>query len=1345
MASPGDIVDPFLFEGGGNSKKTSDASVDKVTKFNKNINDHIRAHYAIYASQSLAGPGVNPDDTLSTLDLLYYHVYGDYRLTLAPQQGSNAPEFIKSTGIPSTIHRYISAPPQNIKSLKGRTNGRFFEDYLAKEVGNEDKLKGVLKGNRLATEQSATEWFQRELTFGSAANKFHLPSLGTMAVNTMGATNTAREIRDAAISSLETMYSYIEHNRDVTATPTNDNVGLPEFLTDAFDPKLAPLKAPEANNDMKLIHAIHDALVNNLEYLELARLYPARIPTDAQLLKTAQDSYEEDNSRDVAVAYITGVLASLNLKYDLGMPVLLKTPGVIEHAKKSGHDKGDLEEAQWIVTSAKGGSDKDGPTGVFSIKAPDVGGIEVTLDDVKHSHLELRVSTLADEEVLEAAATKKRYLTNAPSLVFFRIFLDILFSFEAVICASEIRYQPRKIDNSINKSEDLGICAKNYPNMVHIFEDPPFNKDALATMKKGFIPAFSEIRTTHTLASLANLDSIARDSKIEDFYKEDLRLSEVLWLTQALTDEGKAVLERQEKPNLLAQLQYTTKGVGEGVTATAPVNAKTIFYQLDSPILKDVIMKYDQLFIHFTVQNAYAPSEKQDKADEKIREANLTKDKKDRKDIPYRPPDLGKLATAIWASIEGRSSDILNRTGVQPHKIFNSLFAMVEELSKHLYGVTDNYPPQWTGTNTVAKLSRDPIALGEEIDMKFYSDRMTEYLRHLKSSYGSQPAVATEVLTILGDIVIQAEGNIDNLRESFIARIKSQSKRGMLKGKNIRFDAYRAVMCVMRSEIDIPLRFREEFVAQALDESQREQLKKTFSDEGEVLVLPETHPEFKEIVIDEGDPESALFGLDNPHRLPQPEFYPKTGSVLNKTHPEVAKLLAALIGKPGRHFFPKGSLFSLATQKWTTDEVRKVKKAMLKPETTYTVMDIGWKGETKIWDGRDNSEDPPNSSVVSHYRDNYGIIFSINTPDFDPFEFDILAGDLTDYDTILYSKYTNDKFDTANYVYTPPGGVFKNPHVAYSSTHGKTRVEDPDFTSGNSFMIYRGEIAPQPKPKNDPIRQLTLDLDGALHDGFTDLSTATDLNTTAVNNLAASNTLAITDAGNKVAAASEKAGESFEAAGKSFEAAGKEFTKAGRHYELAAKEFSKIPDALKVALTEASTSFIEELENKFGSLADFNPEENSAVGEAALDALGGMVVIEGQEDTDYIEGALEAIQNISQMLPGIAYNYRNFTTHLKDIYFEDRTADNFLSAPSNKKTGKQVRASVTHSLAIALVAQPTDDKLEEDNLLPKELKALLWRKWCIGVIDMMRKGDYDSAKRALGIEEWEEPIEAVAA
>ena len=164
MAFPDEISVPFLLE------DTKDNSVEMAVRLGGNISEHIRTHYAIYASQ-----GLEVDvSQFSTLDLIYYHVYGDYRLVLLDPPSSSSPDFLKSLSvdIPSTAYRYISAPPQNIPTLKGKANSLFLEDYLVEELKNKDKVKGALLPDSsgrpaLATTQTATEWFQREMVFKS--------------------------------------------------------------------------------------------------------------------------------------------------------------------------------------------------------------------------------------------------------------------------------------------------------------------------------------------------------------------------------------------------------------------------------------------------------------------------------------------------------------------------------------------------------------------------------------------------------------------------------------------------------------------------------------------------------------------------------------------------------------------------------------------------------------------------------------------------------------------------------------------------------------------------------------------------------------------------------------------------------------------------------------------------------------------------------------------------------------------------------------------------------------------------------------------------------------------------
>ena len=1360
MTFPDEISTPFLFEGEAyyrgkskiSTKRTSDDSVNKAAKFANNIKEHIKTHYNIYASQALKTPDVAPADTFSTVDALYYHVYGDYRLTMFAPPTEDAPEFLKSSSslLPSTVYRYISAPPQKVANLKTATNGNFFKPYLDAEADNKDKLKGTLTDG-LSTEQTATEWFQRELAFGSSANKFHLPSLGTLALTSIGLGGTFNEVISAAISMVEKLAMFTLEERDTAA--------LPDFLNDPFDATTIGVVSPKS--DIKLIHSIHEAIIAHPEYQDLATNYPGGVPTEASLLDACKEFYLQSDLVEGVQEYIVSVLDAASLKFGVGMPVRVPAAKAAAIAAANGLTTTEVTEAAWIVIAAMPIPGQKAAQGEFTISA-EISGVEQVIGPLKHSDLEVRVVTLEDEAILERAGSKKQPLTNPITLTFFRIFLDILFTFEAVIYAANIKYQPRRIDNSIHRDDNVELQAAEYRNMSYVLgstADSPFTKNQIKD-SPGTMETFATLRTTHTLANIANLDSLSKGFDIEGFYKEDLRLSEVLWLAQALTDEGKAVLERKETPNLLAQVRYTAKGVGEGVSAEAPINAKTVFYQMDSPILKDVIMKYDQLFIDFTITNAFALSKKQEKQVAKGEDVEPN-------------ADLIKLTSAIWGSIAGRSSDILNRQGVEPHLIFKRLFKQMEALSGSLYGVVDLYPPKWTGTNTVTRVSRSPLELGENIDMKFYSDCMTEYIKHLKNNFSAQPAVARAVLTILGDIVIQAEGDIDNLRESFIARIKSQAKRGMLKGTSIRFDAYRAVMCVMRSEIDIPLQFREAFVAQKLDEEQRRQIKDTFSADSKPYILPETHPEFKEVTAQEGDPESALFGLENPNFLPQPAFYPKAGSRLNRNNPEVENYLTSVIGTAATPGFPNKSFQATFSATLSAAQIEDLKKRLMSrptkanptlPMTEYFVEEIDWKGETKIWDGRDNKAQPPHPSAVAHYRDNLGVLLTARTPGYPDITLDFVPNkDLTDYSHDLYKKYHGDKFDLSQYIYFPPGatpgedGVFNNPRYHYyePSPIGlgipiiDESADDPfDLTSGTSVMIYRGDLAqlkkalkpipPDPSPppvapkpyEHEPIVEELEEVSHSISWAGTQNKEALDRNTGELTKIAT----AVDGAGSKFA----DAGASFEEAGKAFERAGEKFSEAGRHYENAANAFAAIPEGLKAALTEVSINFLNEIENRFDTpIEDFDPIEDPEVGEAAIEVVE---VMESLGESP-LEGSAQAIQDISLMIPERAYMYRNFRTHLQDMYVDDRTSDNFLSAPASKKTGKQVRSWVAHSLGVAVAAFPKDTQIWDNNLdstlSPTAFKALLWRKHCIGVIESIKKGDYEQAKLDLGIEDFQ--------
>ena len=122
----------------------------------------------------------------------------------------------------------------------------------------------------------------------------------------------------------------------------------------------------------------------------------------------------------------------------------------------------------------------------------------------------------------------------------------------------------------------------------------------------------------------------------------------------------------------------------------------------------------------------------------------------------------------------------------------------------------------------------------------------------------------------------------------------------------------------------------------------------------------------------------------------------------------------------------------------TATDSLNLKDKMLDPNTAvFTVQPIEWIGSTEIWDGRENLGDKATPSTIAHFRRTLGVRFGVTSAS-RPLVTDIELvpnSDLSNYESILYTKYLQDKYDQASYVYIPAGGVFKNPSVLRGLQH----------------------------------------------------------------------------------------------------------------------------------------------------------------------------------------------------------------------------------------------------------------------------------------------------------------------
>ena len=115
-------------------------------------------------------------------------------------------------------------------------------------------------------------------------------------------------------------------------------------------------------------------------------------------------------------------------------------------------------------------------------------------------------------------------------------------------------------------------------------------------------------------------------------------------------------------------------------------------------------MKFDEIFINFTVMNAFAPTGKKRKS-RAVAAVAAERNEKNKEDGAKQK--IEALATAVWGSIE-RRCEIVNREGIKPHILFDRLFNRLDSLSQRTVFIRDNYPPKWVGTNTVTLLRSAP-------------------------------------------------------------------------------------------------------------------------------------------------------------------------------------------------------------------------------------------------------------------------------------------------------------------------------------------------------------------------------------------------------------------------------------------------------------------------------------------------------------------------------------------------------------------------------------------------------------------------------------------------------------
>ena len=490
------------------------------------------------------------------------------------------------------------------------------------------------------------DWMSQELNKGSSGMRLMLPSIGTLTMKTYGYANINQELQKFLSVSLNKLNSVLKDLKE------DDNVLT--YIVEAIktDSRFAAV-------DGGTREAVLDDLLSN-----------------------ALDKEADGDSWESAIKYFTDeLIESTTSRYIVGEQVKVSD-------KPSAFSSDEQLELEDIVGAGNYYSEE-----VFTITKVDDPTkkkkyvYELEYDGTPVS-FQIKQSDLkpSGDQPKRFIEKKKKSFVAIPSpetIVFYSIMVDQMFALQAYLFtikgADKINFG--YLSPTMLPQKKSQAAAKAYPNMYSpLLDSRPANDKYLKgkpNEKQSFLAQLLQHRNYYTQMVLKTQRSLATDTRIfDEFYKDDLSLKEIKWLATALSDEAKVLVAEPDKSDPLAQLIYRTPGRdSNAVQFTGEADRRTVFYKVDIPMLKEVMLEYVSVFNEFTIRAAFA-IESSDAA-----------------------PKEGQIARALWTSLKKRSSKLIENNEAIPHEFINNLFEEVRKVAEDTTLSFDLYPPNWSDTN----------------------------------------------------------------------------------------------------------------------------------------------------------------------------------------------------------------------------------------------------------------------------------------------------------------------------------------------------------------------------------------------------------------------------------------------------------------------------------------------------------------------------------------------------------------------------------------------------------------------------------------------------------------------
>jgi len=804
--------DSFFTE---NSVKAPDVNF-VVDKYKKNVVEHIEAHLKLMLKSEESGD----IDFQKIVDVT---VDGEYKLVLNEEN--------------KAVFQY------NDNEIVGAYN-------------TDRNSGGITLPEGLPLTKQSDDWFAGEITSVGSGAKFMLPSLGTEVVKLHATGNSTDVIKNSFISEVKAFCAFFFNSNgdyDDSNLPEKYNRPIGDVYQDIGNILTNIRPAPSRLTDLCPIPLIVLREILSADDLDMELL------NRNSIMNTIESQYSDDfysNSEDSTMDMVSAIFSKIFPRDTAGIAELIRDSSeVIVPDNRStshiyDHFGEDAEQSDNIFRLVA--QQTYGDTTTFVIELWDqannvrIGGeypSEAGINSGTHRPITENQFSFIPSYVEGGTGDAKKgkgIPIKAKEIVAQRALLDEFFRMQVYTHLhqqydtdftidkkhNEKHISLRYISDMSNGSNRKVDILEKYQNLTHpraenITARRPERKEFYGKKDKSpkqLVSVLSSLRAYYTLSILSIIRSKSMDKEIMDrVYTNSLLRQEVNWLIGALSDSGKALVKKDVPNDLLTVLEYQSIG-GGGIRETGFAPKKTAFYEVESPLVKDIFTLYLKVYNEFTIMNAYGIKDRR-----KVKEA--------------------ELARSIWTNLEKRNKNVFDQEEIVPHVFFRVLFSEISIKASDSSIIASIYPDTWSGTNYVTSLQADPLETGISYEREFYQARLNEFVSHLSRSYKTNHRIPAILISTIESAKIANTKDIDSLKRQFEERLDRDAKMKKLASTGTTFRAYEVMITILRAYLNVPMDRRNEFVAEKVDNALREKIRGNLISRSSRPTIPEGHPE----------------------------------------------------------------------------------------------------------------------------------------------------------------------------------------------------------------------------------------------------------------------------------------------------------------------------------------------------------------------------------------------------------------------------------------------------------------------------------------------------------------------